>query len=60
MRSVVKVLAVLALIWVGFIMLGAVLKFLVWALVIGGILFVGAAAYSALTSGKKDRPAIRN
>jgi len=54
-RSVVgmwRVLGILALIWVGFMVIGAVVKALVWVLVIGGVLFVGTAAYTALN--KKD------
>jgi hypothetical protein len=53
-----RVLGIIALIWVGLIVLGAVLKFLVWALVIGAVLFVGTAVYSAVKSGP-DKRAIR-
>lgn len=52
-----RVLGIIALIWVGLIVLGAVLKFLVWALVIGAVLFIGSAAYSAVKSS--DKKAIR-
>jgi hypothetical protein len=52
-----RVLGIIALVWVGFMVLGAVLKFLVWALVIGAILFVGTAVYSAVKGS--DRKAIR-
>jgi fatty acid desaturase len=53
-----RVLGIIALIWVGLMVLGAVLKFLVWALVIGAVLFVGTVAYSAL-KGDPDKKAIR-
>ncbi|MGH3978923.1 MAG: hypothetical protein ACRDRZ_07970 [Pseudonocardiaceae bacterium] len=53
-----RVIGIVALVWIGLMVLGAVFKFLVWALVIGAVLFVAAAAYGALTS-KSDRDAIR-
>jgi hypothetical protein len=55
--AMLRVLGIIALVWVGLIVLGAVLKFLVWALVIGAVLFVGSAAYTAIR--KSDRDAIR-
>jgi uncharacterized BrkB/YihY/UPF0761 family membrane protein len=36
---------------------GALFKFLLWAVVIGAVLFAGAAAYAAL-KGKPDRRAL--
>lgn len=50
MPSVLKLLAIIVLIWVGFIVLGWILKALFWVLVIGALLFVGSAAYAALKS----------
>jgi hypothetical protein len=52
-----RVLGIIALIWVGLMVLGAVFKFLVWALVIGAVLFVGSAAYTAIKNS--DKRAIR-
>ena len=45
---VLKTLGVVLLVWIAFMLLGAVFKFLTWALVIGAVVFVGAAAYSAV------------
>ena len=58
MQTVIKVLGILALIWIGLIVLGWVFKALWWLLVIGVVLFVGSAAYAALKS-KSDRSALR-
>ncbi len=44
-----KILGIALLIWIGLSVLGAVFKFFVWALVLGAVVFVGAAAYSAVT-----------
>jgi hypothetical protein len=57
MQTLLKVLGIIALIWIGFIVLGVVFKFLIWALVIGAVLFVGSAAYAAVKS-KSDRQAL--
>jgi hypothetical protein len=61
MQTVIKVLGIIALIWIGFtvlgLVLGAVFKLLLWALVIGVVLFVGSAAYAAVKS-KSSRHAI--
>ncbi|HEY2763703.1 MAG TPA: hypothetical protein VGJ13_06780 [Pseudonocardiaceae bacterium] len=56
MQTVIKVLGILALVWIGFMVLGWVFKALFWVLVIGAVLFVGSAAYAALKS--KDRNAL--
>jgi O-antigen/teichoic acid export membrane protein len=45
---VLKVLGVVLLVWLAFTVLGAIFEFLTWALVIGAVVFVGAAAYSAV------------
>ncbi len=50
-----RVLGILALVWIGFMVIGAVVKALTWVLVIGGVLFVGSVAYTAL-SKKDDGP----
>ncbi len=57
MQSLIKVLGIIALIWIGFIVVGALFKFLIWAVVIGAVLFVGAAAYAAV-KGKSDPKAL--
>jgi hypothetical protein len=61
MQTLIKVLGIIALIWIGFTVLGWVLglafKLLFWAVVIGGVLFVGSAAYAAVKS-KSDRHAL--
>ncbi|MEJ3656347.1 hypothetical protein WEH80_25595 [Actinomycetes bacterium KLBMP 9759] len=46
--KVLKILGIALAVWIALSLLGAVFKFLVWALVIGGVLFVGAAAYTAI------------
>lgn len=58
MQTVIKVLGIIALIWIGFIVVGALFKFLLWAVMIGAVLFVGAAAYAAV-KGKSDPKALR-
>jgi len=45
---VLKVLGGVLLGWLALTVLGALFKFLTWALVIGAIVFVGAAAYTAV------------
>ncbi len=57
MQTVIKVLGIIALVWIGLIVLGWVFKALFWVLVLGAVAFVGYAAYAALTS-KSDPPAI--
>src|SRR5215470_13394345 len=43
-----RVIGIIALIWVGLMVIGALFKFLVWVLVIGALLFVGSAVYRAI------------
>jgi hypothetical protein len=43
-----KILGIALGVWIVLALLGAVFKFLTWALVIGAVVFVGAAAYSAV------------
>ncbi|MGQ0715919.1 MAG: hypothetical protein ACT4NP_01160 [Pseudonocardiales bacterium] len=58
MQTVIKVLGIIALIWIGFMVLGWVIgvafELLFWALVIGAGVFIGSAAYAAV-KGKSDR-----
>ncbi|WP_410637447.1 hypothetical protein [Amycolatopsis sp. lyj-346] len=53
-----KIVGGLIVAWVAFMVLGAVIGFVfkavLWIAVIGGIAFLGAAGYKAITSGKKD------
>lgn len=62
MQTVIKVLGIAALIWIGFTVLvwvlGVAFKLLFWALVIGVVLVVGSAAYAAV-KGRSDRKALR-
>lgn len=52
-----KIVGGLIVAWIAFMVLGAVIGFvfkaIVWIAVIGGVLFLGTAAYSAI-SGRKD------
>jgi hypothetical protein len=49
-----KVIGVLLVIWIGFTVLGAVVHALLWLAVVGGLLFLGTAAYGAI-KGKNRR-----
>lgn len=49
----VRIIAVLLAIWLLLTVLGAVLKGLLWLAVIGGVLFVGTAAYGAIKGKTK-------
>jgi len=57
MQTVLKVLGIVVLVWIGFIVLGWLFKALFWVLVIGALVFAGFAGYAALTS-KPDRDAL--
>jgi hypothetical protein len=54
---VLKLLGIALAIWIVFAVLGAVFKFLGTALVLGALVFVGAAAYSAVRG--RSRRSIR-
>lgn len=58
MQTVIKVLGIAALIWIGFTVLGFALKLVFWALVVGVLLALGSAVYAALKGGP-DRKALR-
>lgn len=58
MQTVIKVLGVIALVWIALIVLGWLFEALFWVLVIGAVLFAGSAAYAALKN-KSDPPALR-
>lgn len=55
---VLRILGIALAVWLVLWLLGALFKFLTAALVIGAIVFVGAAAYSAV-KGRRSRRAIR-
>ena len=59
MQTLIKVLGIIALIWIGLMVLGVVFKFLIWALVIGAVLFVGSAAYAAVKGSSSGRRELR-
>jgi len=49
-----RVLGIIALIWLGLMLVGALFHFLVTVLVIGAVLFVGYAAYGAVRNSKRN------
>jgi len=53
-----RVLGIVALIWIGFMVIGAVFKLLMWVLVIGAAVAVGSAVYAAI-SGRNGPKALR-
>jgi hypothetical protein len=52
---VLRILGIALAVWIVLSLLGAVLHFLVAAIVIGAIVFVGAAAFSAVRSRRAGR-----
>ncbi|GAB3485500.1 MULTISPECIES: hypothetical protein [Amycolatopsis] len=54
-----KIVGVLIVVWLAFTVLGFVIKGLFWLAVIGGVLFLGTAAYGAI-KGKNDPKRIRS
>lgn len=52
-----KILGIIVVIWLAFIVLGALLEFVFWVLVIGAAVFLGVAAYGAVKS-RADRRAL--
>jgi hypothetical protein len=54
-----KIVGALIVIWLAFTVLGVLIKGLFWLAVIGGVLFLGTAAYGAI-KGKGDTKRIRN
>jgi uncharacterized BrkB/YihY/UPF0761 family membrane protein len=52
--TVWRVLGIVALVWIGFMVLGAVFKLLMWVLVIGAVVALGAAVYGVISN--KDGP----
>lgn len=54
-----KIVGALIAIWLAFTVLGFVIKGLFWLAIIGGVLFVGTAAYGAI-KGKGDTKRLRS
>ena len=46
-----KIAGALLVIWLAFAVIGVVIKGLFWLAIIGGVLFLGTAAYTALKGG---------
>jgi hypothetical protein len=49
----VRIIAVLLAIWLALTILGAVVKGVFWLAVVGGVLFLGTAAYGAIKGKSK-------
>jgi hypothetical protein len=49
----VRIIAVLLAIWLALTILGAVVKGVFWLAVVGGVLFLGTAAYGAIKGRSK-------
>ncbi|HEX6342922.1 hypothetical protein [Umezawaea sp.] len=49
----VRIIAVLLAIWLALTILGAVVKGVFWLAVVGGVLFLGTAAYGAVKGRSK-------
>ncbi|WP_370945559.1 hypothetical protein AB5J62_41665 [Amycolatopsis sp. cg5] len=50
-----KIVGALIVIWLAFTVLGFVIKGLFWLAIIGGVLFLGTAAYGAIKGGKDPK-----
>jgi hypothetical protein len=50
----VRIIAVLLAIWLLLTVLGAVIKGVFWLAIIGGVLFLGTAAYGAIKGKSKS------
>lgn len=50
-----KIVGVLVVAWLAFMVLGVVIKGLFWLAIIGGVLFLGTAAYGALKGGQPNK-----
>ena len=44
-----RVLGIVALVWIGLMIIGAVFKVLMWVLIIGAIAMIGSAVYTAIS-----------
>lgn len=58
MQTVIKVLGIIALVWIAFMILGFLFKALFWVLVIGGAVFLGSVAYAAIKDRSNRRDAL--
>lgn len=50
-----KIAGVLLVVWLAFTVIGVVVKGLFWLAIIGGALFLGTAAYTAIKGGQQNR-----
>lgn len=50
-----KIIAAIVVLWLVFTVVGVVVKGLIWLAIIGGLLFLGTAAYGAIKGGKEQR-----
>jgi hypothetical protein len=48
-----RIIGLLLVVWIALMIIGAVLEGLFWLLVVGGLLFLGTAAYGALKGKNK-------
>jgi len=54
---VLAIIAILLVIWLVLTVLGVLIKGLFWLAIIGGLLFLGTAAYAAIK--RRNNPSIR-
>ncbi|WP_031466897.1 hypothetical protein [Sciscionella sediminilitoris] len=52
---VLKVLGGILVVWVGFMVLGAVIKGLFWLVIVGAVLFAGTAAYGYIKNKSRKQ-----
>lgn len=50
-----KIVGVLVVVWLAFTVIGFVVKGLFWLAIIGGVLFLGTAAYGAIKGGDRKQ-----
>ncbi len=53
-----KVIGIVVLVWLGFIILGALFDFIAWAIPIGAVVLLAVLGYNALKR-RSEPPAIR-
>lgn len=49
-----KIIGAIIVVWLAFTIIGVIVKGLLWLAILGGVLFVGTAAYGAI-KGKDQR-----
>lgn len=50
-----KIVGALIVVWLAFVVLGWVIKGLFWLAILGGVLFLGTAAYGVLAGGGEHK-----